>query len=217
MDGHKCINACTRTGSSLWTAGSVCSVRSVCAFPPSRTMASCAVCVCTAPRAQTAFVYIPFCLSGTLLLRTHTKLSRLGPGSRLQNRGQVHWEIRENFRNAPDTCGRVFLPLQLIMFQHSRQGHRDIQCVQFHYFFFDRSQRQSCRCRAVGTTLSQNHASYCHILEWVKASFLRGAAFALLIATACNQAHPFCETSLSGRRFASNFLGILATPLISVI
>lgn len=136
MDGHKCINACTRTGSSLWTAGSVCSVRSVCAFPPSRTIASCAVCVCTAPRAQTAFVYVPFCHSGTLLLRTHTKLSRLGPGSRLQNRGQVHWEIRENFRNAPDTCGHVLLSLLLIMFRHSRQGHRDIQCVQFHFFNF---------------------------------------------------------------------------------
>lgn len=98
------------TASSLWTAGSVCSVSAL--FVPSVSHnGPCAVCVCTAPTAQTALVSDPFGIqahSGWLLLKTHTKLSRLGPGSRLQNRGQVHWEIRETFRNAPDPRGPAF-------------------------------------------------------------------------------------------------------------
>lgn len=131
-------------------------------------------CLCLhCTQSSNSVCFRPLCHSGALLLRTHTKLSRLGPGSRLQNRGQVHWEIRENFRNAPDTC--VVFSLLLIMFQHSRQGHTDIQCVQFHYFFFfwDRSQRQSC-CRGVGTPLSHNHtSSYGHVQECKKAVLFR--------------------------------------------
>lgn len=47
------------TASSLWTAGSVCSVSAL--FVPSVSHnGPCAVCVCTAPTAQTALVSDPF-------------------------------------------------------------------------------------------------------------------------------------------------------------
>lgn len=130
-------------------------------------------CLCLhCTQSSNSVCFRPLCHSGALLLRTHTKLSRLGPGSHLQNRGQVHWEIRENFRNAPDTC--VVFSLLLIMFQHSTRVTQIFNVCNFTRFFFgggglDRSQRQSC-CRVVGTPLSHNHtSSHCHIQEWEKA------------------------------------------------
>lgn len=40
----------------------------------------------------------------------HTNPGRLGLRSHSENRGQVHWEINQNLRNAPDTFGPVFSP-----------------------------------------------------------------------------------------------------------
>lgn len=100
-------------------------------------------------------------------------------------------------------------------------SHRYSMCAISLFLFFwtghkDKAAAEESARRSHTTTLLLT-ATFKNAKKLFCFVFKRGAAFALLITTACNHARPFYETSPSGRRFASNFLGILATPLISFI
>lgn len=96
---HACSHI--HTYSSLWTAGSVSSANTI--FVPSVSHnGPCTVCVCTAPRAQTAVVSVPFGIQAhsearfcwrhthkTLKAWPQVALAKQGPSS-LRNQAEMH-------------------------------------------------------------------------------------------------------------------------------
>lgn len=137
MDGHKCINTCTRVLTHTHTELPLNSWECLQCdhVVPSLRLAQwpvCCLCLhCT--HSSNSGCFRPLLHSGTLW-HSHTKLSRLGPGSHLQNRGP------SSLRNQGDSCRKIctwymWSSVLLIMCQHSSRGHRDIKCVQFCEFF----------------------------------------------------------------------------------
>ena len=109
---------------SLWTAGSVCSVSGSFVLFSVLHNDPCTVYVCTAPSSNSLYFRTPPPPPPLLAIQANTR--RLGLGSRSENKGQVHWEIKQNFKNAPDTFCRGFSCGKLITFWHSSHGHRGI-------------------------------------------------------------------------------------------
>lgn len=176
-------------------------------------------CLCLhCTQSSNSVCFRPLCHSGALwgwlLLKTHTKLSRLGPRVALATQGPSSLRNQGEFQKCTWYMSPCVVPSWYwYCFQHSTQGHGDIKHVLFHsffHFFFDKSQWQSSHCRVVGTASSQNHAfcSYSYILEWVKL-LLKRSHFCLLNYNSLKpHTSIWFKTRLSPGSFASNFLGI---------
>lgn len=100
----------------------------------------CAVCVCTAPRAQTEFVSVSFAIQAhseaRFCWRRTQNCQGLAPGRTCKTGAKFIEKSRRISDMHLIHVAFCFLLLLLIMFRHSSPGHRDIKCVRFHYLFF---------------------------------------------------------------------------------
>lgn len=118
----------TQTQTSIRTAGSVCSASGSFVLLSVSHNDPCTVCVCTSPNSNSVR-FRPMAVqahSEACFCESSHELGRLGLGSHWENKGQVHWEIKQNLRNVPDTFLPVFSPPEndnVLAFQSGSQRY----------------------------------------------------------------------------------------------
>lgn len=125
---HICMWVQLWTGTSALTRARVCShththradseqlgvfaVWARCSFPPSSTMARALSVFALRPQLKQRLFPSPLAFRRALRLAfvedAHGTVKAWPPGCSCKTGGQVHWEIKETRRNAPDTRGLAF-------------------------------------------------------------------------------------------------------------
>lgn len=139
MDGHNCMDTCTRTHThtckphseqlgvfAVWVGRSFSSL--------SHTMTH-ALSVFALHLTQTACVSVLLPFKHTLRLafvKTHTNREGLAPGRNGKTRAKFIEKSTRISEMHLIHFAPCFLRRQLIIFWHSNQGHRDISCALFH-------------------------------------------------------------------------------------